>query len=70
MTVQHHYVAPIGRKKRHTIVQMCEWVKKCLHDIRPKTNVKNFENCCNNIALDGSEDDLLLEVSAFSSNEK
>ena len=62
-----HHVTPAGRVKRLSISDVCEWVKNCWQRVESETVVKSLKKCGISSALDGSEDDILYEVSDASS---
>jgi len=57
-----HHVTSTGRVKRPSISNVCEWVKNSWQRIKSETIVKSFKKCGISNALDGSEDDILYEV--------
>lgn len=54
-------VTPTGRRKRPTITQACEWVKRSWNAVKEEVVVKSFLKCGISNALDGTEDDFLFE---------
>ena len=59
----------LGRVKRPSISNVCEWVKHSWQRVKSETIVKSFKKCGISNALDGSEDDILCEESdALSEN--
>ena len=56
-------VTPTGRRKRPSITQVCEWVKRSWDAVNEEIVVKAFKKCGISNALDGTEDDMLYEES-------
>ena len=56
--------------KQHTIVQVCECMKKFWNDLRPEVIVKSFKKLGINNALDSTDDGALFEVTDSGSRKK
>jgi len=56
-----HHVIPVGRVKRPSISNVCEWVKNSWQRVKSETIVKPFKKSGISNTLDGSEDDILYE---------
>ena len=62
-----HHVTPVGRVKRPSISNVCEWVKNPWQRVKRETIVKSFKKCGISNALNGNEDGILYEESDASS---
>ncbi|KAJ9584175.1 hypothetical protein L9F63_021472 [Diploptera punctata] len=58
--IQHEFTLK-GALKRHTIKQVCQWIKKSWSRVREDIIVKSFKKCDVSNARDGSEDHLMYE---------
>ena len=56
--------SPAGRRKRPTITQVCEWVKKSWDAVKEEIIVKSFKKCGISNALDRTEDNMVYEESS------
>ncbi|CAL4230375.1 unnamed protein product, partial [Meganyctiphanes norvegica] len=61
MMLADYEVTAIGRRKRATIAQLCQWVKNSWDQVKEEIIIKSFKKCGNSNALDGTEDDAIFE---------
>jgi hypothetical protein len=54
---------PAGRRQKHTISKVCEWVKNSWDAVKTKRVFKSFKKCGISNSLDGTKDNLLFEDS-------
>ncbi|CAL4062438.1 unnamed protein product, partial [Meganyctiphanes norvegica] len=61
MMLEDFDVTATGRRKRPTIAQVCQWVKKSWDQVKEEIIIKSFKKCGISNALDGTEDDAIFE---------
>ena len=65
-----HAFTPSGNRKKPELVTIAHWIKVAWDKVDPNIIRRGFKKCCLTNLMDGTEDSVLWEDGAYSSDEQ